>query len=51
MSETTRQAKAEKTATEKKPFVEPRMKFVEPEIVEAGEVAKKTKGFFGPFSP
>lgn len=34
----------------KRPFVEPKLSYVEPELVRHGDMAEVT-GFFGPFSP
>jgi hypothetical protein len=46
MNEKTRPVEQDKS---KKPFAEPRLSFVEPELAEAGEITKKT-GFFGSFT-
>ncbi len=35
----------------RRPFVEPRLRFVEPKLVKHGDVTRVTAGFFGTFSP
>lgn len=36
----------------KRPFEEPKLKFIEPELVKHGDATKLTKqGFFGTFNP
>ena len=36
----------------KKPFTEPKLRFIEPELVKHGDATKLTKqGFFGTFTP
>lgn len=35
----------------RQPFVEPRLRFVEPKLVKHGDVTRVTAGFFGSFSP
>lgn len=37
--------------TEKKQFVEPKLKFIEPKLTRHGDATKITAGFFGQFSP
>jgi hypothetical protein len=35
----------------KRPFVEPKLTFVEPKLVKHGDIVEVTKAFFGPFYP
>ena len=41
----------DKISVEERRFEEPKLKFEEPEVKEAGDLTKVTKGFFGSFSP
>ncbi len=36
---------------EKKPFNEPKLKFIEPQLIKQGDATKITAGFFGSFYP
>lgn len=42
---------ADQISVEESGFEEPTIKFEEPEVREAGDMSKVTKGFFGSFSP
>ncbi|MCB0212139.1 MAG: hypothetical protein KDJ52_22540 [Anaerolineae bacterium] len=38
-------------ASEKQPFVEPKLSFIEPKLVKQGKLENVTAGFFGTFYP
>jgi hypothetical protein len=35
----------------KKPFLEPKLAFIEPKLTKHGDATKITQGFFGTFTP
>lgn len=37
--------------SEKPPFEEPKLEFIEPKLTPRGDLRNVTAGFFGPFSP
>ena len=40
------------TSTEtRKPFVDPKLAFIEPKLTKHGDATKITQGFFGTFNP
>lgn len=46
---TQRQDESRNTSSDKKAFVEPKLTFVQPELVKRGELADLTEGFLGGF--
>ena len=43
--------KEKQEQSEKKAFVEPKLRFIEPKLTKHGDATKITAGFFGSFNP